>query len=686
MFVIRLAYIYLAFLLAAPALAQFNGPSGGTLTFCVQGPGDVQPYVAWGSVWRAYSMATCGMPAVNVCNSTGGVDVACADMVTSTTTGKLVPNVIGGLTCGTDNSGNCTIKIIYDIPGAGAHNAVQNTISLRYGLYNGAVSGCNSIGAGNCGFSNASGAGYTLTASLSLTQPFALMVLAYSNNASGVNTLLSVGNAAIEVSNTGNTNVLSTCDSSNSTATNGYQYGFAPSYLSEFILTCLGGSGSLYQNTFASTNQQSGGSTSVSGVPSLIVNSSAAATNFWEFGITTSNITTVAGGGGTGFWTLNAIHVNACEAIGYTCYYSGMGDVTAFNAAWGLRAYNAAATAGASGQALVNVCSPADAYCGNILSQSRIGNALINTVGGELGNACYTTIASGTYTAGAVVLTLNTPPGDGNATGLVSGSNFALTQVTGTGSFALLNNSVFTAGTGTGPTTLNFTGPTGTGTITGGIVSSCTIKTFYDICTIGGVPCNSCTGGVPCPVTQATIGNRAIMAVDCIYPGIPLFYGQSCAIFTEANSQSYIGPAASNTSLPLSIAFVAQRTGNTSAYNTVFGGTGATASAGFGSSPNTAYFQDGYQLGAPTANDNLFHSVMGESDGTNLHVYVDGVLSNTTATMASGAMVPPYVLGNKGGASLYFQGILFEAGLASSDITALAASLSAQQQLYWGYH
>jgi hypothetical protein len=77
------------------------------------GPGDLQASVAaWGL--RAYSSATRGNKLINACNSTGGIDVGCADMLSDATTGLLVPATIATITCpGT----NCTIKTWYDISG-----------------------------------------------------------------------------------------------------------------------------------------------------------------------------------------------------------------------------------------------------------------------------------------------------------------------------------------------------------------------------------------------------------------------------------------------------------------------------------------------------------------------------------------------------------------------------------------
>lgn len=96
------------------------------------GPGDIISYDMYFGL-RAYSAATRGQKLINACNSTGGVDVGCADLSSDATTGRLVPATISGITC---PGANCTIKIYYDLLGANACNSLtcdetQTTISAR---------------------------------------------------------------------------------------------------------------------------------------------------------------------------------------------------------------------------------------------------------------------------------------------------------------------------------------------------------------------------------------------------------------------------------------------------------------------------------------------------------------------------------------------------------------------------
>jgi hypothetical protein len=625
--------------------------------------------------------------------------------VTSSITGKLVSKTIGGVTCGLGGSVNCTNKIIYNqaplnatctVRGSngtpGTCDAVQNTVANRYKLDG---LSCNTLPP--CFFASGASSGYVLNGSISLTQPFALVAAAFTINSSSTETFLSVGNASIKFSTSSPGNILSSCDSSGgATAAPIYQnQTYAPSYVNDIVLTCIGGTGNVLQNTWAdnSTNVSTGGSTSASGTP-VVMATGGSPINFWAFGITTANFTASISDGTTGLWVPYAIHNSHCLSYGYTCLYSGIGDVATFKAAWGMRQYSGGVTQPV-GQALFKACSADNTQCTDILSAPRNGMALNGTVGGSAeGNtnlSCWTTIASGTYVTatGVTVLTVNTPsnvPAGANPTGLASTNNFALSNLTGTGGFASLNGGwTVTAVTNTGggdTATITFTAPTGLGTstITGGFVSTCTIQVFYDI---SGA--NYCSG--PCPLTQNTVANRAIWTYQCSLPGyVPSYYNNSCATFVAGNSESYSSPAATTIPTPFSIFWAGQRTGNTSAFNTVLGGTGSsTASTGFANSANNSYWQDGATLATGTANDNLFHSVLGESDGSNIHLYVDGLLSSTTATSSGGQIVAPFGLGNKLGNSFYCQCQFLEGGIANTDITSLAPALNQQAQALWRF-
>jgi hypothetical protein len=117
----------------APAHAQLSQThaggvaGGGGPPPAFVGAGDIRSFTAWWSNSRAYSLATRGNPLINVCNSTGGTDVGCADMVTNATTGVLTPATISGISC---PGANCTVRTYYDQTGGG-NNCTQATIANR---------------------------------------------------------------------------------------------------------------------------------------------------------------------------------------------------------------------------------------------------------------------------------------------------------------------------------------------------------------------------------------------------------------------------------------------------------------------------------------------------------------------------------------------------------------------------
>src|SRR5882757_890306 len=108
----------LAFLFAiwlTPALAQI-AQTGAGLAKPVSGAAFVGPADAIASPTACYSLRACasalrGTKVANVCNSTGGVDVGCADMLSDATTGDLVPATISLISC---PGANCTVKTLYD--------------------------------------------------------------------------------------------------------------------------------------------------------------------------------------------------------------------------------------------------------------------------------------------------------------------------------------------------------------------------------------------------------------------------------------------------------------------------------------------------------------------------------------------------------------------------------------------
>ena len=135
------------------------------------GPGDLITFTKFWSNTRAYSVATRGQALVNVCNSTGGTDVLCADLSTSLTTGLVVPATISGITC--PGNVNCTIRTFYNQVSPGTSDTTQATISLRNTFNTTAPSGVP------CSTGNAGPTSIYSTAAIAISPPFSMYSVSF---------------------------------------------------------------------------------------------------------------------------------------------------------------------------------------------------------------------------------------------------------------------------------------------------------------------------------------------------------------------------------------------------------------------------------------------------------------------------------------------------------------------------
>lgn len=108
-----------------------GGGFGGAAAY--QGPGDVKSGAIWWGGLRAYTAATRGTSAIQLCDSGGS---NCADVATDAVTGNLnAPGSRGADNCQVVTT--CVVKIIYDQTGGG-HNCTQsNFINAPFFIWNG---------------------------------------------------------------------------------------------------------------------------------------------------------------------------------------------------------------------------------------------------------------------------------------------------------------------------------------------------------------------------------------------------------------------------------------------------------------------------------------------------------------------------------------------------------------------
>lgn len=171
-----------------------NCGSSFTLTIAAgsayTGPGDINgAAVAWYGL-RAFNAAKRGTKVANVCNSTGGVDVGCADLLSDVTTGALVPATVSGITC---PGANCTVKTLYDQAGTNcsgttACDVTQATVANRPTLTTAAIT-CN-------------GSSQRLLGSTNLTQaqPFSVSYVAKRTTfASTFANVIAFGNLNVQI-------------------------------------------------------------------------------------------------------------------------------------------------------------------------------------------------------------------------------------------------------------------------------------------------------------------------------------------------------------------------------------------------------------------------------------------------------------------------------------------------------
>lgn len=164
------AFILSGMVFATPVQAQFMTPlmlKGRTVAPAgFAGPGDVNTFASWYGGSYAYSAATRGTNAVEVCHSNG---VNCVNVASDATTG-IVPNPSPlGTACNTSTN-ICTVRTFYDQAGGG-RNMVQTTVANQ-AIWKPAGS-CTGFGAGiSCAFSNTS-TQYQI-ASWTLAQPYSL--------------------------------------------------------------------------------------------------------------------------------------------------------------------------------------------------------------------------------------------------------------------------------------------------------------------------------------------------------------------------------------------------------------------------------------------------------------------------------------------------------------------------------
>lgn len=177
-------------------------------------------------------------------------------------------------------------------------------------------------------------------------------------------------------------------------------------------------------------------------------------------------------------------------------------------------------------------------------------------------------------------------------------------------------------------------------------------------------------------VTQATLANMPALTQNVIgtLPGM-----------TFSGSQSLTSGAwTSTTNEPYVFSGVGERTGNTSNFADIIGSASTTdPQLGFSNSANNALLYNGIIVSFPGVNDNAFHAMQGLFNAAASSIYVDG--SSSGAVNPSGGSLDIGQMVVIGSGDNFLTGIILEAGIWPSDISASFSAMNSNQHTYWGF-
>lgn len=200
--------------------------------------------------------------------------------------------------------------------------------------------------------------------------------------------------------------------------------------------------------------------------------------------------------------------------------------------------------------------------------------------------------------------------------------------------------------------------------------TTCTTNTLYD-----SSGANNCTSA-PCPATQATVADQFTLTFNCA--------GTSLPCLTMNGSTDILNAASGGTAAqPMTIAAVAERTGNfTTAGQLVVSGA-SQAGMGWAASANTVSLFAGSNATA-TASDSVLHSLIGVINNTTSSVVVDGTA--TTGTTSTNLWTTTTCLGAQCSTATFpATGVLFEVGMWPTGWNSTQYTNACHnQRLYYG--
>lgn len=177
-------------------------------------------------------------------------------------------------------------------------------------------------------------------------------------------------------------------------------------------------------------------------------------------------------------------------------------------------------------------------------------------------------------------------------------------------------------------------------------------------------------------VSQATTANQPAF----ILSGLGSF---PVMRFSRASTQTLTN-ASLTQAQPLTVSYIAKRTGNNTQFGNAIASAGGVGEIGFDSVANGVMQYAGTSIfSVPGAADNSFHDVQNLMNNTLCIIYLDGS-SNPGSVAASTGFSGIVGIGGDAGLN-YLTGDLVEVGLWSGDQSAAFATLHSNQRAYWGF-
>lgn len=210
-------------------------------------------------------------------------------------------------------------------------------------------------------------------------------------------------------------------------------------------------------------------------------------------------------------------------------------------------------------------------------------------------------------------------------------------------------------------------------TITGGGLNLTTITTFKGANNLFVVTLYDQAGTNN--LTQATAGSQPQFILSGI-GSLPVMR------FVAAMPLKVRSVSAIIQAQPFTLSWVAKRTGNTGAFNSVTGTATASVQTGFNNTINNAFMYGG-AVQTFAATDSVFHAVQSAYNGAASDLNIDGS-ANTNNPGVGAFATDTLEFGDIGGNS--FQGDAVEVGLWGSAFSgANSTSMSTNQHTYWGF-